>query len=441
MKAKEIILAILIIAVGAFTYYAQSGRLDWEFDNEGGPFFTNWNEFTYEETLEVQAPLPPELHVINAHGQVEIQGTDGDKITVSFKKRIWRKNETEAKQVAEQLKMIMNREDPKLVLSTNRDEFRQKRFETDFKISVPAGMNVLVRNSYGLVKTEKTGKTDITNPHGNVHASEVGGELILENSYEDIEVRGVQGGCRITGPHSSLTVSNIQGELIIDHSYGEIHLENIEKGVTIDGTHSKVSGKGLKGSAEIRSSYETITLIDVGPAKIRAHHCDVEIDGAKGLVDITDNYARLRIVNVQGNLKVDGPSLEIFAEAVTAEDIWISSSNENVKLLGFSGKATVLLNHGDIGLEPDSITGPIDVQASYSNIRLAWPKGGRCPFEAEARSGDIHWELAEKPSTEKTNGTSVTKAFLEESGKPSVKLSTAYGDIRVEESTRALKTI
>ncbi len=441
MKAKEIILAILIIAVGAFVYYAQSGRLDWEFHNEVGPFFTNWDEFTYEETLEVQAPLPQQLQVINAHGQVEIQGTDGDKVMVSFKKRIWRKNETEAKKVADQLKMIMNREDPKLVLSTNRDEFRQKRFETDFKISVPAGMNVLVRNSYGLVKTEKTGKTDITNPHGNVYASEVGGDLILENSYEDVEVRGVQGGCRITGAHSSLTVSNIQGELMLDHSYGEIRLENIKKGVTIDGSHSTVTGKGLKGSAEIQSSYEKITLVDVGPAKIRAHHCDVEIDGAKGLVDITDNYGRLQISNVQGNFKVEGPNLEIFAKAVIAEDIWISSSNENIELLGFAGKTTVLLNHGDVVLEPDSITGLMDVQASYSNIRLAWPKGGRYPFEAETRAGDITWGLAEKPSMEKTNGTSMTKAFLEESGKPTIKLSTTYGDIRVEESTRPLKTI
>jgi DUF4097 and DUF4098 domain-containing protein YvlB len=441
MKAKEIILAILIIAVGAFIYYAQSGRLDWEFDNEAGPFFTNWDEFTYEETLEVQAPLPQQLQVINAHGQVEIQGTDGDKVMVSFKKRIWRKNETEAKKVADQLKMIMNREDPKLVLSTNRDEFRQKRFETDFKISVPAGMNVLVRNSYGLVKTEKTGKTDITNRHGNVDVSEVGGDLILENSYEDIEVRGVQGGCRITGPHSSLTVSNIQGELIIDHSYGEIRLENIEKSVTVDGTHSTVSGKGLRGSAEIQSSYEKITLVDIGPTKIRAHHCDVEIDGASGLVDITDNYGRLQISNVHGNLKVDGPKLEIFAKAVNAEDIWISSSYENVELLGFAGKATVLLNHGNLALEPDSLTGPVDVQASYTDIRLAWPKGGRYPFEAETRSGNITWGLAEKPSMEKTNGTSTTKAFLEESGKPSIKLSTTFGDIRVEESTRDIKTI
>jgi DUF4097 and DUF4098 domain-containing protein YvlB len=302
-------------------------------------------------------------------------------------------------------------------------------------------MNVLVRNSYGLVRAEKTGRTEITDRHGNILASEVGGDLVLDNSYEDVEVSHVLGNCRISGSHSSLTVRDIQGELTIDHSYGEIRMENIEKKVTVNGSHSMVSGKGLKAGAEIASSYEKISLVDVGPATIRARHGDIEIDGAKGLIDIADNYSRLRVGNVQGNLKVEGSNLEIFVKAVAAEDIWISSSNEHVELLGFSGKATILLNHGDLVLEPDSITGPINVQATYTNIRLAWPKGGRYPFEAEARSGDIHWQLAEKPSLEKVNGTSVTKAFIDESGKPSIRLSTTYGDIRVEEPTRASKTI
>ncbi len=441
MKAKEIILAILIIAAGAFIYYAQSGRLDWEIDGDFGLFFTNWDEFTYEETQEIQAPLPPQIQVINTHGQVDILGGQEDKITVSFKKRIWRKNEAEAKKVADQLKMVMTREESTLVLSTNRDEFRKKRFETSFKISVPAGMNVLVRNPYGQVKTEKTGQTEIFNRHGQVQASDVGGDLTLENSYEDVEVNRVQGDCRITSPHSSLAVRDVQGELIIEHSYGDIYMENIEKKVAVDGSHSKVSGKGLKESSEIASSYEKIRLVDVGPVTIRAHHCDVDLDGAKGPVDITDNYGQLSVLNLQGNFRVDGPNLDILAKAVSAEDIWISSSYRKVELLGFTGKTTVFQSHGDVGLEPDSIIGPLEVQGSYANIRLAWPRGSRYPLEAETRSGDINWHLPEKPSVEKTNGTSVTKAFLDESGKPTIRLSTTYGDIRIEESPRPSKTI
>ena len=441
MKAKEIILAILIIAAGAFIYYAQSGKLDWEFDGEVGPFFMNWDEFAYEETQEIQAPLPQEIQVLNAHGNVEIQGTEGDKITISFKKRVWRKNEAEAKKVADQLKMIVNREAPKLVLSTNRDDFRVKRFETNFKISVPIGMTVLVKNSYGLVRTGKTGKTDLTNPHGQIQAFEVGGDLIVDNSYENVEAGGIMGACRITSPHSDVTVRDIQGELIIAHSYGKIHLENIEKDAAVDGSHSEIFGKGLKGRADIETSYEKIILADTGPVKIRGHHCDVEIDGAKGLVDISDNYGRIQVGSIQVDLRVEGPNLEISAKAVSAEDIWISSSHENVDLIGFTGKATVALSHGNIALEPDAITGPIDVQATYTNIRLSWPKGWRFPFEAEARSGQIHWGLSEKPSVETTNGSSVTKAFMGETGKPSLKLFTSCGDIRIEELARPLKTI
>lgn len=441
MKAKEIILAILIIAAGAFIYYAQSGRLDWEFDGEHGFFFGNWDEFTYEETQDIEAPLPQELQVINAHGRVEIQGADVDRIRISLQKRIWRKSEADAKKVSAELKLVVNREEAKLVLSTNRDEFRQKRFETNFKITVPAAMNVLVRNSYGLVRIAKTGRTELTNPHGQVDVSDVEGGLTIESSYENILAESVKGACRITAPHADLAVRHIQGELVIGHSYGAIQMEDIEKDTTVDGSHSEIQGKNLRGRTEIASSYEKITLTEIGAAKIRARHCDVEIDGAKGFVDITDNYGRLQIANVQGNVRGEGPNLEVFAKSIVAEEISISTSNESVDLSGFTGKTSVIVNHGDITLEPDSITGSIDVRATYANVRLSWPKGERYPFFAEARSGQIHWGLADKPSVETTNGTSVTQAFTEEVGKPSLKITTSYGDIRVEEKVRTPKNI
>jgi len=442
MKAKEIILVILIIAAGAFVYYAQSGRLDWQFDEELGPLFGNWDEFTYEETQEIGAPLPAGLQVMNAHGRVEIQGADVDKIQIVFLKRIWRKSEEDAKKVSAELKMVVNREDPKLVLSTNRNEFRRKRFETDFKIVVPAGMDILVRNSYGLVRTAKTGRTDLTNPHGEIEASDVQKDLTIVSSYENVLADGVNGTCRITAPHADLTARRIRGELVIGHSYGSLKLEDVEKDTTVDGSHSEILAKNLRGRTEIASSYERISLAEIGPVKIRARHCDVDIDGAKGFVDVSDNYGRLQVTNLQGNLHGEGPNLEIYAKTVAAEEISISTSNETVELSGFTGHTTIIVSHGDIVLEPDAITGPLDVQATYANVRLTWPhQGGRFPFTAEARSGQIHWGLAEKPSVETANGSSMTQAFTDVAGKPSLKISTSYGDIRVEEKTRPLKSI
>jgi hypothetical protein len=441
MKAREIVLVLLIIGLGVFTYYAKTGKLDIQWDSGDFILFGRGEEFIFEESLEITAPLPRELQVINAHGGVEIRGTETDKITIGFKKSIHRRNRDEAQKVADQLKMAVNRDESRLILSTNRDEFKRKNFETYFKISVPAGLEVLVKNSYGLVKTAGTGPADIANPHGEVQASDTAGRLIVNNSYEDVSILNAGADCRVTSPHANVTANGIQGELILDHSYGSVEIENIAKKAVVKGSHSRVTGKNLKAEVEIESSYEPISVTDSGPTTIRGHHSDIEARGITGPLSITDNYARLVVDGVKGDLRIDGTNMEIRAESVAADEIRIATTNQNVEILGFTGKTTVRLDHGDLVLEPDAVTGPIDVQASYAAIRFGWPAGGRFPFEGRTRSANIIWNLAERPSLEETNGLSLTKAFQDETGKPSITLSTSYGDIRVVETRRPIKTI
>jgi DUF4097 and DUF4098 domain-containing protein YvlB len=441
MKAREVFLAILIIAAGVFLYYAKSGKLDLVWDEGDLVWFGRGEEFAFEETEDIPGPLPAEIQVINAHGTVDIEGTATDKIAVAFKKSIYRRNREEARKVADLLKMVVNREEAKLVLTTNRDEFPRKNFTTHFKLTVPAGMTVLIRNSYGMVKAVKTGKTDISNPHGDVRALEIGGPLIVENSYSNVVIGDVAGDCRLNAPHSDVRVGNVQGEVLIEHTYGEVILDTLAAKATVDGKHSRVDGRHLRGDVEIGSSYEPIILNDVGPTKIRSRHCDIEAKNVNGALDLTGTYARLTLNTIRGNLKVEGPNTEIFASDITAAEISIFSSNENVELRGFSGAATITMSHGDLVLVPDSIVGPIDVRATYANISLSWPSGVKVPFEGRVISGVIHWGLADKPFLEKSNGQSLTKAFVDEPGKPTVKISTSYGDIRIEDARRAAKTI
>jgi hypothetical protein len=441
MKARDVFLALFIIALGVFLTYAKTGRLDFVLDGDFEFWFFPSEEFVFEESQEIAAPLPQEIHIINAHGGVEMQGEETDKITVFFKKSIYRKDKDEAQKVADALKMIVNREEPRLILSTNRDEFRRKNFKTYFKILIPAGTDVLVKNSYGLVKAAKTGKTDIANPHGEVQTSDTSGQLIIDNSYEDVSILNALADCQVTSPHSRVTAVNVLGEFLLDNSYGDVELENIEKNVRVNGSHSQVTGKSLKGDVELASSYKKISLTDAGPSIIRGRHCDIEAKGINGSLEITDNYARLRLDDIRGNVKIEGTHMEISAESVLAGEIFISTSYQDVELLNFTGKTTVLLTHGDLVLEPESVTGPIDVQASYAGIRFGWPGDEKFPFEAQTKNGNIIWNLAERPSLEETNGQSMVKAFLTETGKSSIKISTTHGDIRVEGRPRSLKSI
>jgi len=430
MKAKEIILLILIIAAGVTFYHAHTDKIYIDIDDH---IFFDHEKFVYEEFQELEPPFPPLLQVINAHGDIEIQGTDEGKITVSFEKTIWRRNEEQAKEIADELKMTIDKDARQLTISTTRGEFRRRNFRTNFKISLPAGMDIEVNNSYGEVKTVKVGNTNIKNLHGKIIASDIVGELLIENSYKDIEVDNVQSDCQIEGKHADVFVNGVKGKTQIIHQYGKVRLENISQDVKIEGSHSGVYGKNLMGSVEVTTSYKKIALFDVGPTKIRARHSPVEIEGAREYVDIEDNYSKVKVDNLQGDLIVDGKNLGVYGKSIVGQKIYITSSYRNVELFEFSGKTTILLEHGEIVLDPSPLTHPIEVKGKYAGIKFYWPLREKYPFEAKAKNGDIKWRLPDEMSIQEEDHMSTVKAFLEEKEKPSIFLSTSYSTIRIEE--------
>ncbi len=430
MKAKEIILLILIIVVGVTFYHAHTGKIYIDIDDH---IFFDHEKFVYEEFQELEPPFPPQLQVTNAHGDIEIQGTDEGKITVSFEKVIWRRNEEQAKEVADELKMIIDKDAHQLAISTNRSKFRKRNFRTNFIISIPAGIDIDVNNSYGEVKTVKVGNTNIKNRHGKIIASDIAGELLIENSYKDIEVENVQSDCQIEGKHADVFVNGVKGKTQIDHRYGKVRLENISQDVKIQGSHSGVYGENLMRSVEVTTSYKRIALFNVGPTKIRARHSPVDVEGAREYVDIEDNYSKVNVNNLQGDLVVDGKNLGVYGKTIVGQKIYITSSYRNVELLEFSGKTTIFLEHGAIVLDPSPLTHSIEVKGKYADIKFYWPLGEKYPFEATAKNGDIKWRLPDEISIQEEDHMSIVKAFLEEIEKPSISLSTSYRTIRVEE--------
>lgn len=433
MKAKEIILLIFIIAGGVFFYYAQTGKIhiDWNLDDHF--FFIHLEEFIYEESQEIEPPFPSLLQINNAHGDIEIQGTEEEKITVFFQKIIWRKNEEQAKEVSDKLKMVVERKELQLGISTNRDQFKRKNFETNFRISVPLGMDVKVENSYGLIKTTKVGNTHVSNRHGKIIASDTDGELIIQNSYKDVEVENVQSNCQVESKHSDVFINNVQGKTRVVHRYGKIHLENVSKDAEIEGAHTEVFGQNLMGKVEVVTSYRNIVLFDIGPTKITGRNSRVEVEGANESLEIKHRYGKVKLNNIQGTLFVEGKNVGVYGKTIVGEKIFISSSYRTIELVEFSGETEILFSHGDIVLEPSPLTHPIEVKGRYADIKFYLPSGEKYPFEARAKKGDIVWKLPAELSLLEENGVTTIKAFIQEKEKPSIFLSTSYGTIRVEE--------
>lgn len=432
MKAKEILLLILIIVVGILFTQLYTGEIDVYFDLEDD-FIIVSNEYDYEDYQEFEPPFPSLIQVTNSHGDIEILGTEENKITVALRKKIWRRKEEEAKKIADELKTIIQKEADKWAISTGWDEPRGKNFKTSFIISVPSSLEVEVKNSYGTVDVANVQKADITNFHGETIVKDIAGGLSLKNSYRDVEVENINADVYVESHNSHVSVSRVQGKAHVVHRYGEIQLDDISKDVTLEGSHSEVYGAKMAGPLDLESSYKKITLLNVGPTKIRGHNCTIEVKGAEGYLDIQNNYGKVWVVNLQGDLVIDGKNLAVKGETIVAEKIDIKSSYRNIELSKFSGKTTIALSNGEMTLEPYPLTHPLEVRGEYSTIKLSWPLGKKYPFEAKVKNGDIEWRLSAEISIHEEDNTRTYKAFIQETENPSISIYTSYRTIWVTE--------
>ncbi len=300
-------------------------------------------------------------------------------------------------------------------------------------------MNVTVRNSYGRVKTVRTGGTVVFNSHGAVEAREVGGAFSSDNSYEEVEVMDIAADCSIRSRHAGVTASRVQGRLRVDHSYGPVRLEDAAGDVTVNASHSRVTGLRLRGTVKVESSYTPVSLTDVGPALIKNRHSNVSLEGVRGDVDISNTYGRTEIRDVTGKVSILGRNMAVRGEGLTSSEINITTSYSGIDLRNFSGRTTISQKHAAVRLEPSSLTGDLRVEAAYSPVDLLWPASSRSPVECRTRNGKINWRLAAAPSLNTSNGHSLLRAFPEEEGRPAVSLTTSYADITVRQGAPAAR--
>lgn len=430
MKAKEIILLIVIIVVGILFHQLYTGEIEIYFD-EDDDFIIFSNEYDFEDIQEFEPPFPSLIQVRNSHGAVKILGTDEEKISVSLRKKVWRRKEEDAKKIADELKMIIQKEAEQWTISTNRDEVERTKFRTSFVISVPSSMDIEVRNSYGTVDVSYVRNAEINNRHGEVILADISGEVTLENSYQNVEVDTVESDLFLDSHNSHVYVGSIKGKVHIVHRYGKIELEDISQDVTIEGSNSEVYGENLAGPLKLDSSYRKIVLYNIGPAQISGHSCAIEVDKIEGNLDIENSHGKIWIGNLQGDLVIDGKNLKVEGKTIIGEKIDIKSSYRDIELSEFSGRTTITHSHGKVVLAPYPLTHPLEVKGEYAAIELSWPLGKKYPLEIRVKNGEINWELAEKISIIEEDHTRTLKAFIQETDVPSISLTTSYRTIWV----------
>jgi hypothetical protein len=433
MRSKEIFFLILLVAAGVFFYHAYTDKLDWGIE-WGDDFLFKVEEFEFEESHTIDAPFPQAIHVVNRHGEVKIQGTEEDRIVVTMKKTIRRRTAEEAQEVANSLKMSFEQTDHNIVLTTNRGEFKKKRFRTSFTISLPESADVSVSNTYGVVDVTNTADTNIQNSYGKVVVSDIDGVLTIKNKYDDVDVQNVGADCTIDSNNGSVDVTGIDGTVQVFHRYGNVNLKDINRDAIVDASNARILCQDVEGLADLGSSYRNIILTNVGAAKVRGKNCEIDLEDVKDYCVVESSYSKVMLTNIQGDLKIDAKNTSVYGKTLLGDNITIDTTYRDLELEDFAGETTILHSNGKVLLTPNPLFLSLAVKGKYSDINLYWPAEGNYPIEVENKGGDIEWNIPYELSFKKENSISMIKAFMEDTESPLIYLYTTYGTIRIEES-------
>lgn len=427
MRAKEILLLILIVALGIGLHYLDDLKI--KIDDQDLQFPFRGESYRYEERL-VEAPAEI-LEINNSLGSLQIEGSQRPDLAITLEKRVWRKSEPEARKLAEQIRLLASREGNKLILTTNRNIFRRKNFTTGFKLQVPNGTRVKIKNSHGLVRVARINQVEVENSHGRVDIIEISGPVRVSNSYENVSIIDVAGECFLETRHSSALLSRVAGPVTIDCAHQKLELFDLKNALKIQSRHTVIKAIRIAGPAEIDGSYELISLNEIGPAVVRSHHSPIEIEVARGDVNLETSYERIKLADIRGNLILRGKGSRVQGSRISSQHLQIETSYEPVSLEDISGQLDLKLKHASLTLAPLNLDSPLTVSLEYGNITFYWPESQTARLEARSRGGRISWQLPFTPDENTSNGTAMLRAFQSASDRPSIKLETSYGNINI----------
>ncbi len=432
MKFKEIIFLVCLLAAGILFTHVQTGKLDWEIYMGEDIFFPH-DVFTYHAAQELEAPFPSVIEIINPDGSVQVDPATKDVIQIKLEKQIRHKNETEAAKMAEHLKITVSRQNEKWIISTTRDDFSRRPFETNFTISLPPECKAAIKNTAGDVRVFGINEADIHSRYGDVTAAQVKGNVSIKNKHHDVDVNQVGGLCSIESTGSEIKVRGVKGGTSIETQYGRIDLEDLQNGAAVSCPQTRIRAANIQGLLDIKNSYKPIRLRNTGPVKIDAKQSEITAAGVTGRLEITNQYARIKLSKVRGSsLDIRGKSIAVDADDVKTDEIFLSSSYRDIRLSEFTGKTTVILSNGKVRLYPKESVFPVLVQGDIADIYLYWPRNKHLWLSAQAEKGKIQWNLPEEPEVQFKNGHTLMKSFSGDAPEQLISLFTRYGTIRVE---------
>ncbi len=388
----EVVLLILLLVLGTMVskIVLHSWR-DWSpvnLDNDewNSLFF---NSYTFTKTFSQPVGAQPHLIVVNRRGDVEIHPSDQGMVEAIVKETIHAESEDEARKLSDQLKLAIAQQGDHYLLQSNLDALPNggRNVRLDITLHVPPKTSAEITAEHGDISLNGLqGEQSLTANHGDVRVSGVEGLVRIRKSGGDAEVRDITGNVELEGRGQDIEIANVTGTVSVSGEYpGTVQFAKIAQTLRFTSSRTELTAQKLVG----RLSMEVGSLEATG---------------------------------------LDGP-------------FDLSTREKDIRLEGFKHSVKIVDTNGDISLSAAvPPTHPIEVESKKGEISLALPPNSSFQIDAKSLHGAVECDFSGPALKVIKEGEAPTIAGSVGKGGPLIRLSTAYGTIRLEREGQESKS-
>jgi hypothetical protein len=265
-------------------------------------------------------------------------------------------------------------------------------------------------------------------------------QLLVKNSFGSVTANGMRGKSDIDNSHGSLTVRDI-GPARLNNSFGSIELRASSGDTYINDNNGSVEASDIKGALDLRNRFGSITVRQVqGAATITGGNGTVTLNEA-GSATITTSFGSAEVRNIRGDLTLHDNNGNVDISSVGGAAT-ISNSYGNVDFSDVKGRVECTTNNGRVKGSAAG-GGSVTIRDSFGNIEVENVAG---TLEAETSNGKVSVRDARGSVTLRTSfgaieASSIPKGIRAVTGNGAITLSdigadtyakTSFGSISAE---------
>jgi DUF4097 and DUF4098 domain-containing protein YvlB len=387
-KFARMFVVVMSLASAAL---AQQSRIS----NQGG----NWSQDS-----SGSVPAARNLQIKTQFGSVRVQGGSQQGITYVFHSTAYSSSEERARRQLQSLKVTTSVRGDTAYITTEDDEGSHQRCSGEFVVNVPReigsvrieteGGNVVVNAISGRVHAETGG--------GSIQVDDIGGSVEAQTGGDSIDVGSVGGDVHLETGGGRISVRSVKGKISASTGGGDVVIISGLQGAVLESGGGNIQVKQCTGKVKVSTGGGNIDLGDIaGPVEMETGGGSIRLASSKSSVRAETGAGRIEL-NAVGSARAETGAGGIVAKFISSGEKTDSSLETS------AGDITVYIA-ADMRL---TIRASIDM-ANGHNIHSDF--------------GDIHVSSEGGDWGPKT----ISAEGNLNGGGPTLKLSTATGDIRI----------